>query len=183
MGKLALHWKILIAMALGILWSLLSGAYGLNGFTENWIDPFGTIFINILKFIAIPLVLFSIVTGVAGLGDPSQLGRMGAKTLGLYLVTTVFSVSMGLIIVNVFVPGKNANEETKVNHRLEYEVWAFDNKIEIKDGRNVMATVSDKKLEEIRVKLNSDMEKEDYKAMSEKNSQKNANKKALNNGR
>ncbi len=60
MGKLALHWKILIAMVLGVLWSLISGAYGLNGFTANWIDPFGTIFINILKFIAIPLVLFSI---------------------------------------------------------------------------------------------------------------------------
>ncbi|MCH2230146.1 MAG: dicarboxylate/amino acid:cation symporter [Crocinitomicaceae bacterium] len=177
MGKLALHWKILIAMVLGVLWSLISGAYGLNGFTANWIDPFGTIFINILKFIAIPLVLFSIITGVAGLGDPSQLGRMGAKTLGLYLVTTVFSVSMGLLIVNVFVPGNNSNEETKVNHRLEYEVWAYDNDIEIKDGRNLMATVDDEKLEEIRKKLNSDMEKDDYKKMSEKNAQKNANKK------
>ncbi|MGB0915525.1 MAG: dicarboxylate/amino acid:cation symporter [Crocinitomicaceae bacterium] len=177
MGKLALHWKILIAMALGIIWSLISGAYGLNGFTSNWIDPFGTIFINILKFIAIPLVLFSIVTGVAGLGDPSQLGRMGAKTLGLYLVTTVFSVSMGLLIVNVFVPGNNSNENTRIDHRLEYEVWAHDNNIEVKDGRNVMATVSEEKLSEIRVKLNSDMETEDYKKMAEKNSQKNASKK------
>lgn len=177
MGKLALHWKILIAMALGIIWSLISGAYGLNGFTTNWIDPFGTIFINILKFIAIPLVLFSIVTGVAGLGDPSQLGRMGAKTLGLYLVTTVFSVSMGLLIVNVFVPGNNSNEKTRIDHRLEYEVWAHDNNIEVKDGRNVMATVSEKKLDEIRVKLNSDMESEDYKAMAAKNSQKDASKK------
>ncbi|MDG1147787.1 MAG: dicarboxylate/amino acid:cation symporter [Crocinitomicaceae bacterium] len=176
MGKLALHWKILIAMALGVIWSLISGAYGLNGFTSDWIDPFGTIFINILKFIAIPLVLFSIVTGVSGLGDPSQLGRMGAKTLGLYLITTVFSVSMGLVIVNVFVPGANSNKDTKITHRLEYEVWAHDNNIEVKDGRNVMATVGEKELAEIRVKLNSDMDTEAYQKMSQKNTQKNANK-------
>jgi len=176
MGKLALHWKILIAMALGVIWSLISGAYGLNGFTSDWIDPFGTIFINILKFIAIPLVLFSIVTGVSGLGDPSQLGRMGAKTLGLYLITTVFSVSMGLVIVNVFVPGENSNKDTKITHRLEYEVWAHDNNIEVKDGRNVMATVGEKELAEIRVKLNSDMDTEAYQKMSQKNTQKNANK-------
>ena len=177
MGKLALHWKILIAMALGVIWSLISGAYGLNGFTSDWIDPFGTIFINILKFIAIPLVLFSIVTGVSGLGDPSQLGRMGAKTLGLYLITTVFSVSMGLVIVNVFVPGENSNKDTKITHRLEYEVWAHDNNIEVKDGRNVMATVGEKELAEIRVKLNSDMDTEAYQKMSQKNTQKNATKK------
>ena len=61
MKKIALHWKILIAMVFGILWSLLSGAFGLNDFTKDWIDPFGTIFINCLKFIAVPLVLFSII--------------------------------------------------------------------------------------------------------------------------
>ena len=177
MGKLALHWKILIAMALGIIWSLISGAYGLNGFTTNWIDPFGIIFINILKFIAVPLVLFSIVTGVAGLGDPSQLGRMGAKTLGLYLITTVFSISMGLLIVNIFVPGNNSNESTRISHRLEYEVWANSNNIEIKDGRNEMVNAGEKELEVIRMKLQSDMDSDEYKAMSAKNSQKDASKK------
>ena len=114
MRKLALHWKILIAMLFGIVWAIVSGAFNLNGFTGDWIDPFGTIFINCLKFIAVPLVLFSIITGVSGLGDPSKLGRMGFKTLGLYLITTVFSVTVGLVIVNAIQPGKQTNEKTKI---------------------------------------------------------------------
>jgi len=177
MRKLALHWKILIAMVLGILWSILSGAMGWNQFTADWIDPFGTIFINILKFIAVPLVLFSIITGVAGLGDPSKLGRMGAKTLGMYLITTVFSVSVGLLLVNFFGPGTQSNEDTKLNHRLEYEVWAADNAIEIKDGRNLMATVSLDKINDIRAKISSDMSTDEYQKAAMKNESKNANKK------
>ena len=85
MKKMALHWKIMIGMLLGICWALFSGYMGWNDFTVDWIDPFGVIFINCLKFIAIPLVLFSIVSGVASLGNVRQLGRIGAKTLGLYL--------------------------------------------------------------------------------------------------
>lgn len=173
---MALHWKILIAMILGILWSILSGAMGWNGFTSDWIDPFGKIFINILKFIAIPLVLFSIITGVAGLGDPSKLGRMGVKTLGMYLITTVFSVSIGLLLVNVFTPGNQSNHDTKLNHRLEYEVWAFDNEVPIKDGRNLMATASPQKIKEVRQKMDSDMEKEEYQEAAKKNAAKNRNK-------
>ena len=177
MRKLALHWKILIAMVLGVIWSLISGSFGWNEFTGDWIDPFGVIFINILKFIAVPLVLFSIITGVSGLGDPARLGRMGAKTLGMYLITTVFSVSVGLLLVNFFGPGIQTNEETKINHRLEYEVWAFDNGIEVKDGRNIMATVSESKISEVRAKISTDMESEDYQKMISKNNAKNANKK------
>ncbi len=124
MRNLALHWKILIAMALGVIWALISGKFGWNEFTGDWIDPFGTIFINCLKFIAVPLVLFSIITGVAGMGDPTKLGRIGGKTLGLYLVTTVFSISMGLILVNIFSPGTQSNEETRLKNRLQYELWA-----------------------------------------------------------
>ena len=168
MIKIGLHWKILIAMFLGVIWSLLSGYFGLNNFTLNWINPFGVIFINLLKLIAIPLVLFSIVTGVIGLSDPSKLGRMGLKTLGLYLITTVFSVSVGLIMVNFFVPGYNYNSDTRVNNRLEYEIWAAKNKIEVKDGRNLIVNSSEEKLKKIRLKLNSDSNKKEYKEISEK---------------
>ena len=163
-------------MVFGIIWAIISGHMGWNQFTSDWIDPFGVIFINILKFIAVPLVLFSIITGVAGLGDPSKLGRMGAKTLGMYLITTVFSVTVGLLLVNTFKPGVQKNKETRIDNRLEYEVWATDNNIEIKDGRNIMATVSDEKLSEIRSKISSDMESEDYKKAAAKNEAKNANK-------
>ncbi len=112
MKKLALHWKILIAMVLGVLWAMLSMKFGWNYFTKDWIDPFGKIFINGLKLIAVPLVLFSIITGVAGMGDPSKLGRIGAKTLLLYLVTTVVSISLGLMLVNSIGPGVSQNENT-----------------------------------------------------------------------
>ncbi len=176
MKNMALHWKILIAMVLGINWAIISGMFGWNEFTSDWIDPFGTIFINILKFIAVPLVLFSIITGVAGLGDPSKLGRMGAKTLGMYLITTVFSVSIGLMLVNVFQPGVQNNPETKIDNRLEYEIWAQDNNIVIKDGRSVMATVSAERIDKIRAKINADMQSDDYKKAMEKNKTKNATK-------
>ena len=168
MIKISLHWKILIAMFLGVIWSLLSGYFSLNIFTLNWINPFGVIFINLLKLIAIPLVLFSIVTGVIGLSDPSKLGRIGLKTLGLYLITTVFSVSIGLIIVNVFVPGYNYNHDTRVNNRLEYEIWASENNIEVKDGRNLIINSSEAKLNQIRLKLNSDSNRKEYKVISDK---------------
>lgn len=176
MRKLALHWKILIAMLLGIVWAIISGAYNLNGFTGDWIDPFGTIFINCLKFIAVPLVLFSIITGVSGLGDPSKLGRMGFKTLGLYLITTVFSVSVGLIIVNTFKPGVQSNEQTKISHRLEYEVWANDNNIPIKDGKHIMESATEEQLVTVRKKLQADANTDDYKKLSAKNELAKSNK-------
>jgi Na+/H+-dicarboxylate symporter len=77
MKKLALHWKIIIGLVLGIIWAFLSSYLGWSDFTGDWIAPWGTIFINALKLIAIPLVLFSIIKGIMGLSDVSNLGRMG----------------------------------------------------------------------------------------------------------
>jgi len=87
MKQLPLYLKIIIGLVLGIIWALISSSLGWSTFTINWIAPFGTIFINLLKLIAVPLVLFSIINGVAGIGDPSSLGRMGGKTLLSYLIT------------------------------------------------------------------------------------------------
>jgi len=131
--KLALHWKILIGLALGILWAILSSLYGWSTFTLNWIDPFGTIFINLLKLIAVPLVLFSIISGVANLGDPSSLGRLGVKTLLFYFGTTILAVTVGLLLVNLAKPGKALDEETRIDNRLGYELWAQENGKPIKD--------------------------------------------------
>lgn len=128
---LALHWKIIMGMALGIVWALLSAQFGWSTFTLNWIKPFGDIFLNALKLIAIPLVLFSVIGGIIGIGNPQHLGRMGGKTLGLYLISTVFAVTLGLVLVNVFKPGTNDD----VKNRLQYELWAKNNEIEIKDGQ------------------------------------------------
>ena len=138
MKKLALHWKILIGMTLGVIWALVSSTLGWSAFTINWIDPFGTIFINLLKLIAVPLVLFSIISGVANIGDPASLGRMGGKTLGIYLVTTIFAISLGLLLVNTIKPGKLIDQQSRIDNRISYEIWASSQGYEIKDGVNYL---------------------------------------------
>lgn len=138
MKKLALHWKIIIGMVLGIIWALLSSTMGWSAFTINWIDPFGTIFINLLKLIAVPLVLFSIISGVANIGDPKSLGRMGGKTLLIYLITTVLAIGIGLVLVNVVKPGKLIDEQSRIDNRISYEIWASEQGYEIKDGINYL---------------------------------------------
>lgn len=134
MKKLALHWKIIIGLFLGILWALLSSSMGWSQFTIDWIAPFGTIFINLLKLIAVPLVLFSIINGVAGIGDPSSLGRMGGKTLVAYLATTLLAVGLGLVLVNLMAPGKMVDESSRIDNRISYELWAQAEEVPIKDG-------------------------------------------------
>ena len=138
MKKLALHWKIIIGMLLGIVWALLSSTLGWSAFTINWIDPFGTIFINLLKLIAVPLVLFSIIGGVANIGDPSSLGRMGGKTLLIYLLTTVMAISLGLVLVNTIQPGRLIDYDTRLDNRLSYEIWAASEGHEVKDGHSYL---------------------------------------------
>lgn len=140
MKNLALHWKIIIAMFLGIIWSFMSGELGLAKFTADWIDPFGVIFINCLKFIAIPLVMFCIITGIATLGKETNLGKMGVRTMGFYVFTTMFAICVGLTVVNVFKPGVIKDETKRLENRLEYEIWANENNIKIVDGRNLLAT-------------------------------------------
>jgi len=138
MKKLALHWKIIIGMVLGIIWALVSSSMGWSAFTINWIDPFGTIFINLLKLIAVPLVLFSIIGGVANIGDPTSLGRMGGKTLGIYLLTTIMAISLGLLLVNTFKPGKLIDKQSRIDNRISYEIWADSQGYKIKDGINYL---------------------------------------------
>lgn len=136
--RIPLHFKIIIGLVLGVIWSFLSGYLGWQSFTINWIAPFGTIFINLLKLIAVPLVLFSIIHGISGLSDTKSLGRLGIKTLSLYLITTVTAVSIGLVLVNVVKPGNRISEELQTVNRLSYEIWAGDNNVKIKDGKNYL---------------------------------------------
>ena len=114
---------------------MLSSALGWSEFTLDWIDPFGTIFINLLKLIAVPLVLFSIIDGISGLSDVTKIGRMGARTLIIYLITTITAVGVGLFVVNVGQPGTFIDEEQRIINRIEYELWALNNdNVEILDG-------------------------------------------------
>lgn len=121
--KLPLHVRILIGMGAGVAWALLSSYMGWSRFNLDWIDPFGKIFINLLKLTAVPLVLFSIITGVAGMGEVRRLGKLGVRTLLLYLVTTVIAVSLGLVLVNTIKPGTWGSDKDRLANRVDYELW------------------------------------------------------------
>jgi len=136
--KLALHWKIIIGLLLGIIWATVSSFLGWSEFTLNWIDPFGKIFINLLKMIAVPLVLFSIIKGVADLKDITKLGKVGFKTLGVYLITTVFAVGLGLTLVNVIKPGSTLPQEQLVENRIKYELWAQETETPLVDDKSFL---------------------------------------------
>jgi Na+/H+-dicarboxylate symporter len=108
-----LHWQIIIGLILGLIWGLAASLWGFTGFTEDFIQPFGTIFINLLKLIAIPLVLASLIVGITNLNDISKLSRMGGKTIAFYMITTVFAITIGLTVVNIIKPGKALPPETR----------------------------------------------------------------------
>lgn len=105
MYRLELHWKIIIAMILGLLYGVFAVNVGWIEFTNNWIKPWGVIFVNLLKLIAVPLVFASLVKGIASLSNISKLSRIGGKTIVFYLITTVISITIGLILVNMLGPG------------------------------------------------------------------------------
>ncbi len=114
MKKLALHWQILLGMLFGVLFGLLCSQFDWGKqFVIDWIKPFGTIFINSLKLIAVPLILASLVKGVSDLKNIAQLSSMGGRTIGMYLFTTLTAVTIGLTIVNVIKPGNTLSDETR----------------------------------------------------------------------
>ncbi len=122
MKKLALHWKILIGMFAGVvLGVLLSFTDWGPQLIKDWIKPFGTIFINLLKLIAMPLILASLIKGVSDLKDISKLSAMGGRTIGIYLFTTILAVILGLVLVNTIQPGKSIQEETRQELMMAYE--------------------------------------------------------------
>jgi Na+/H+-dicarboxylate symporter len=114
MKKLALHWQILLGMVLGILIGLVFTNFEWGPkLVTDWIKPFGNIFINSLKLIAVPLILASLIKGVSDLKDISSLSQMGLKTIVTYILTTLVAVSIGLAIVNIVKPGSSIDEETR----------------------------------------------------------------------
>ena len=115
-----LHWQILIGLFTGVVYGVLAAANGWGQFTEDWIAPFGTIFINSLQLIAVPLVLSSLVTGVASLSDLKKLSRIGGKTIAIYIATTAIAVTTGLLIVNLLQPGHQIPEEVRVDLQETY---------------------------------------------------------------
>ncbi|KOY52621.1 dicarboxylate/amino acid:cation symporter [Polaribacter dokdonensis] len=122
MKKLALHWKILIGMVLGILFGFLMNSIdGGKGFVTDWIKPFGTIFINLLKLIAVPLILASLIKGISDLKDISKIKKMGLRTMIIYMMTTLVAIVIGLGIVNLVKPGAGMSTDTIEKIKAKYE--------------------------------------------------------------
>jgi proton glutamate symport protein len=113
MKKLAMHWKILIGMVVGLLFGLLMKNLEQKGIVVDWIKPFGTIFINLLKMIAVPLIVVSLIVGLADLKDISKLSKLGGRTVLFYLCSTVVAVTIGLGLANLIKPGRFINKESR----------------------------------------------------------------------
>lgn len=121
-NRLALHWQILLGMAAGVIFALVLSNFSWgSSFIGDWIKPFGTIFINALKLIAVPLILGSLIKGVSDLKDISKLSKMGTRTVATFVLTTVVAVSIGLVLVNLIKPGYAISENTRNDLLASYE--------------------------------------------------------------
>lgn len=130
MKKLELHWKILIGMVLGLLFGFVMTqiSWG-TGFVVDWIKPLGDIFIKLLKLIAIPLILASLIKGISDLKDISKFRNIGLRTIVIYIVTTIFAITIGLLLVNTLQPGDGISEETITKIT---ETYANDSEVQSK---------------------------------------------------
>ena len=122
MKKIPLHWSIMLGMILGVVVGAVFTTFEVGPkLISHWVKPFGTIFINALKLIAMPLILGSLIKGVSDLKDISRLSKMGGRTIGIYIVTTVVAVTIGLIMVNAVKPGKSISEQTRQELIVAYQ--------------------------------------------------------------
>lgn len=135
-----LHWQILIALVLAVVAGLASGVDA-SLFGLRFYDVFtfiGTLFLNALKMIIVPLVVSSIIVGIAGIGSSGAFGRLGGRTLTYYLVTTFISVSIGLLVVNSLAPGIHEGQPVKDVINLTADVSAITDKVEGRGAGDVV---------------------------------------------
>ena len=128
------HWRILIALGLGLLYGVVAAIAGWGSFTKDWITPFGTIFLRLLLLVAVPLVLASLITGIASLADLRKLSRIGGKTIVLYLSTTLIALVIGLSIVNLLRPGETIPENLRTRLQLTYQSDAADRELDAQEA-------------------------------------------------
>jgi proton glutamate symport protein len=119
--KIPLWLKIIFGMILGVIFGLIAVRFGLEKFTTDWVKPWGTIFIKLLKLVAVPLIFISLVKGVTSVTDITKLSRIGIKTIVFYLASTVIAITVGLILVNSLKPGSTFPEEKRREMQAQYE--------------------------------------------------------------
>jgi Na+/H+-dicarboxylate symporter len=113
MRKMPLHWKIMIGMVAGIVFGLIISQFSWGkSFTADWIEPWGVIFVRMLKLIAVPLILASLIKGISDLKDISKFKNMGIRTIIIYIFTTATAITIGLVLANTLKPGNGIAQET-----------------------------------------------------------------------
>ncbi len=140
MPKIKLHWQILIAIVLAIFAGLLTGKastiFGINFLSI--FEFFGTLFMNALKMVIVPLIMASIITGIAGIGGSHGLERMGVKTILYYMSTSLLAIIVGLLLVNIISPGIVDGEPIKdLLHVSEEQIQATQAKVAGKDAGSI----------------------------------------------
>ena len=115
------HWRILVALTLGLIYGILAAYAGWGDFTADWIAPFGAIFLRLLLLVAVPLVLASLITGIASLSDLNKLSRIGGKAIAIYLGTTLVALIIGLTLVNLLTPGAIVPESVRMRLQETYQ--------------------------------------------------------------
>ena len=140
MMKLKLHWQILIALVLAVIAGTLTGTdSSLFGVTFYSVYLFiGTLFLNALKMLIVPLIVSSIIVGIAGIGSSSALGRLGGKTLFYYMTTSLIAILIGLVMVNIIAPGVIDGEPAKDLIGLTGNVDEIKGKVEGKGAGDVV---------------------------------------------
>jgi len=118
--KIPLYAKILIGMVLGAVWGLLAIQFHWDQITLDWIKPWGVIFLNLLKLIAVPLIFVSIIKGVTSLSDITKLSRIGIKTMVFFMSTTIIATFFGLFLVNLIQPGSAFPQERSKELLLQF---------------------------------------------------------------
>ncbi len=120
MKNIPLYLQILIGMLLGVVWGLVAVNFHIEAINDDWIRPFGTIFIKSLKLVAIPLVFLSLIKGITSMSDMAKLSSIGGKTIVFYTATTVVAIAMGLIVANSFKPGNTFPPEKRAELLAKY---------------------------------------------------------------
>lgn len=131
---MALHSKIILGLLIGLVFGIISVFIGLNSFVSDWIMPFGTIFVKMLKLVAVPLILVSLISGISNLRDTSKLSRIGGKTFGIYILTTISAIIIALFLANTLQPGEYFPDEKTAELKEKY---ASDANMKITSAENV----------------------------------------------
>ena len=125
-----LYILILVGMAAGIIIGFVAVKAGGTQIINDWVKPFGEVFMRLLKFIAIPLILISLIKGVANLGTVSSLSKLGLKTILIYISTTVVAIAIGLTLAKTICPGKVVSNESVAELKAKYDTAAAEKSME-----------------------------------------------------